>query len=412
MSAKPTEHAAADIVVAGHICLDVIPSIAGAKPASGLGDLLVPGKLVEVGPAVLSTGGSVSNTGLSLHRLGFPVKLMGKVGDDPFGDLIRKKLREHGERLADGMIVASGETSSYSVVISPPGVDRIFLHATGANDTFAAADVPADSLRGAKAFHFGYPPLMRRMYEDGGAELESLLAKAKAEGLTVSLDLARPDPESPAGRADWRAILARVLPLADVFLPSFEEILYMLRPDRYRELVELHGTSELLAYADGPLLGSLSEELLSMGAAIVGLKLGEFGFYLRTTADAGRLGGMGACAPAGEKLAKWLDRELLAPCYEVEVAGTTGAGDCTIAGFLGGLLRGLDPEDALLAAVGAGACNVERADAVSGVRSWDEIRERIASGWRSSERVPSLPGWSRVSEGGSGSGIREKRRSN
>ncbi|THF83273.1 carbohydrate kinase family protein [Cohnella fermenti] len=382
---------AADIVVAGHICLDVIPDIRGEH--GGLGQLLVPGKLVDVGSATLSTGGAVSNTGLALHRLGFPVRLMGKAGDDPFGGLILQLLREHGEGMADGMIVSPGESSSYSLVISPPGVDRIFLHHTGTNDTFAAADVEPEALRGARLFHFGYPPLMRKMYEHGGEELERMLAAVKSQGLTVSLDLARPDPDSDAGKADWRAILSRALPSVDVFLPSFEEILYMLRPDTYRELAGRHGTTELLPFANGELLGALAGELLGMGVAIAGLKLGAYGFYLRTTADAQRLRTMGACAPEPGLIESWRERELLVPCFRVEAAGTTGAGDSSIAGFLGGLAKGLAPERTLIAAAGVGACCVERSDATSGVRGWDDTQERIAAGWeRSGERLP-LDGW-------------------
>lgn len=401
-----TLQSAPDIVVAGHICLDVIPEL---RPGNGpLQDWLAPGKLVDVGSAMLSTGGAVSNTGLALHRLGFPVRLMGKVGDDPFGGLILQLLRDHGERMADGMIVAPGESSSYSVVISPPGIDRIFLHHTGTNDTFAASDVDPASLQGAKLFHFGYPPLMRGMYENSGAELERMLAAVKAQGLTVSLDLARPDPGSNAGKADWRAILSRVLPYVDVFLPSFEEILYMLRPDTYRELAGRHGTTELLAFADGELLGSLAGELIGMGAAIAGLKLGGYGFYMRTTGDDERLLKTGPCAPSADELERWRGRELLAPCFLVDAVGTTGAGDCSIAGFLGGLAKGLAPEQALLAASGVGACCVERADAISGVRSWDETQERIASGWaKSGERLP-LADWEYDSE----LGLWERKRGN
>jgi len=390
-----------DIVVAGHICLDVIPAIHGGhKNAPGghqghgrIGDLLAPGKLVDIGPAQLSTGGAVSNTGLALHRLGIPVKLMGKIGEDLFGDAIRSILGEYGDDLAEGMIVAPNEHSSYTLVISPPDVDRIFLHCTGANDTFTAEDVAMESLRGAKLFHFGYPPLMRQMYERQGAELKTLLSGVKEEGLTVSLDLARPDPDSPAGQADWAAILAEALPYVDVFLPSFEEILYMLRPDKYNELSERHGTTELLAWAEGPLLGSLSQQLLDMGAAIVGIKLGEHGLYVRTTASAERLRGLGKCAPDAERLGNWLNKELLAPCYSVNVVGTTGAGDCTIAGFLTGLVKGLPIEKMLLGAVGVGACNVERADAVSGIPDWETVQGRIASGWTQREATLPLPGW-------------------
>ncbi|MCU6708427.1 PfkB family carbohydrate kinase [Paenibacillus sp. J5C_2022] len=383
----------ADIIVAGHICLDIIPAMNGGKRGQGIAELFVPGKLIDVGAARLSTGGAVPNTGIALHRLGSNVKLMGKVGDDPFGQAILSILRNYGEDLAEGMIVAAGESSSYSIVISPPGVDRIFLHCTGANDTFSSEEVTADAYAGAKLFHFGYPPLMQRMYEEQGAELERLLAGAKAAGLTVSLDMARPDPDSMAGKADWRAILQRVLPCVDVFLPSFEEILYMLRPELYKELSERYKTSELLPFADGDTLAALSAELLDMGVAVAAIKLGEYGLYVRTSASLQRLRSMGRSTPLDEELEAWRNKELHVPCYKVDMAGTTGAGDCTIAGFLSGLARGLSIEDTLLTAVGVGACNVEQPDAVSGIPDWDVVRQRIASGWEQREVVMQLPGW-------------------
>lgn len=382
-----------EVIVAGHICLDVIPSIHSGS-GQDIGELLIPGKLVEMGPAHLSTGGAVSNTGLALHRLGLPVKLMGKIGDDLFGDAISNVVKEYGESLAEGMIVTQGEHSSYTLVISPPGVDRIFLHCTGANDTFTAEDVPSESLSGSRLFHFGYPPLMRKMYEQEGEELERLLVKVKEQGLTVSLDMARPDPDSPAGQADWLKILTKVLPFVDVFLPSFEEILYMLRPEKYEELCELHGTTELLDFVDGTLLESISQQLLDMGVAIVGLKLGEHGFYVQTTASVERLQAMGQCAPDAQLLENWRNRELLAPCYVVNAVGTTGAGDCTIAGFLAGLTKRLTIEEMGLAAVGVGAHNVEQADAVSGIPSWKDVQNRIAAGWKQRDTVLSLPDWS------------------
>lgn len=380
---------AAEVVVAGHVCLDVIPEI--FRLAGGLGELFVPGKLTEIGPALMSTGGAVSNTGLALHRLGFAVRLMGKVGDDLFGKAITSVLSRYGEALAEGMIVAPGESSSYSIVISPPDVDRIFLHATGANDTFCADDIQLNLLEGTKLFHFGYPPLMRRMLERNGEELVRLLAGVKGLGATVSLDTAMPDPASPGGRADWRGIFSHVLSFIDVFIPSCEEILYMLDPKRYEKMVQECSAKELLSCVDSSILSSLAEELLDMGVAIVGIKLGEYGLYLRTTSDAERISRMGACAPS--QMDNWLNREMLVPCFQVTVAGTNGAGDCTIAGFLAGLMKGLPIENALLGAVGVGACNVEQADAVSGVRPWTEVLERIHAGWKQSEQIIPLHGW-------------------
>jgi sugar/nucleoside kinase (ribokinase family) len=62
----------ASVVVAGHVCIDIIPEI-------GRDFELLPGRLVEIGTAVTATGGAVSNTGVALHLLGIPATLMGKV---------------------------------------------------------------------------------------------------------------------------------------------------------------------------------------------------------------------------------------------------------------------------------------------------------------------------------------------
>jgi sugar/nucleoside kinase (ribokinase family) len=333
-----------DVIVAGHICLDIIPTI---PPGTGP-DLIRPGKLIAVEPAVLATGG-VSNTGLALHRLGVDVGLVHKVGDDRFGQLVLGLL---GEKLSAGMIVKPGETTSYSIILSPPGVDRTFLHCPGANHTFRAADMPR--LAG-RLFHFGYPTIMRSMYEDGGAELVRVFDRAKSAGMITSLDLCW--PEEPAARQDWRAILARVLPRVDLFLPSIEETVFLL--DR---------RSITLADVDARLLRDVAGRLIDLGSRVIVLKLGDRGLYLRTAKHTG----LGRA---------WDDVELHQPCFEVTVVGTTGAGDCTIAGFLAAVLKGLGPEGAMTAATAAGAANVEAPDATSGVPTWEALQARMAAGW-------------------------------
>ena len=162
------------IAVAGYVCLDVIPTFDDEKKA--LDPLFQPGKLVAVGTAVTAPGGAVSNTGLALHRLGIPVKLVGKVGNDLFGQELLKQYRQYHEELTTSMIISPEEATSYTIVISPPGVDRFFLQCTGANNSFCANDVDSRELAGVRIFHFGYPPLMRRMYQDEGVKLALLIA--------------------------------------------------------------------------------------------------------------------------------------------------------------------------------------------------------------------------------------------
>ena len=378
-----------DAVVAGHICLDIIPdfSSVGEVPLSVL---LRPGQLVEVGDATLSTGGAVANTGLALNILGVRTQLMGKLGDDALGHVVRDSVSSRDPRLADGMVVDATACTSYTVIISPPGVDRIFLHSPGANNTFGPGDVRYDIVGQVRLFHFGYPPLMRRTYQRGGAELVEILRRVRALGVTTSLDMALPDPTSDAGHADWPAILRNVLPFVDVFLPSIEEILYMLRPATYRALLESASDGDLLPAVTPSLLSDVGAELLSLGAGIVGLKLGSRGFYLRT-ADEVRLAGLGKASPADP--ADWAQRELWSPCLRANLVGTTGAGDATIAGFLTGLLRGLPVRQAVKMAVAVGACNVEAADALSGLRSWDQTQARVAQGWEHHDLVISADGW-------------------
>jgi sugar/nucleoside kinase (ribokinase family) len=372
-------------VVAGHICLDIIPKIPDTEHERFLARLQ-PGHLVEIGPAAFSTGGPVSNTGLALHKLGVPTRLMGKVGADRFGQTIRDIVSGFSPELARGMIVDDASSTAYSLIISPPGVDRIFLHSPGANHTFCAADVDYGQVAQADLFHFGYPPLMRRMYADGGMELAGMFRRVKAAGVLTSLDMAFPDPASPAGKADWRAIFQAVLPSVDIFLPSIEELLFCLDRPLYDRLAGADGT--LLERITPELLHAVSAELLEMGVRIVVLKLGDRGLYARTAAAEGlRALGHGMDADA------WGGRELWAPCFQVDVVGTTGSGDATIAGFIAALLRGLTPAEAVTMAVAVGASNVEAADALSGLRSWDETRARVACGWPHRALSLIAPGW-------------------
>jgi sugar/nucleoside kinase (ribokinase family) len=378
-----------DAVVAGHLCLDIIPDMIGNTQGT-FETIFSPGHLLNVGPAAFSTGGPVSNTGLVLNKLGIATQLIGKVGDDLFGRAIMQIVNSYGPHLADGMIVDKTASTSYTIVISPPGVDRTFLHCTGTNDTFCADDVRYNRLAEARLFHFGYPPLMKLMFEADGAQLVEILRRAKGTGVTTSLDMAVPDPSSAAGRADWVAILKSTLPYVDIFLPSIEEILYMLRRETYDEFGRaVHGAS-ILPLITPQLLSDLSQELLMLGVKIAGLKLGDRGFYLRTAGQ-----------PAIETLGRarpfnpvaWANQELWAPCFRVNVVGTNGAGDSTIAGFLSALLRDMSPQAALTAAVAVGACNVEAADTLSGIRPWNETLCRVASGWARCPLDLAAPGW-------------------
>lgn len=363
------------IISAGHICLDITPVFPDGKRYEKLSSLLVPGKLIQMEAADVHTGGSVANTGLALKLLGCDVTLMGKVGDDAFGMMIRNILARYG---AGGLLTDPESSTSYSVVLAVPGVDRVFLHSPGANDTFSGADIPEEALENAALFHFGYPPLMRRTWENGGAELAAIFRRMKEKEIATSLDLAAVDPNSPAGRADWERILSGVLPYVDFFVPSFEELCWMLDRERYDRLASGGGDiTEGLDMEKEAL--PLADRLLSMGCRIVVIKCGTSGMLLRS---AGRdtVSGTGARLELDEE--DWSGQTVFQPCFRADIVRSgTGAGDTSIAAFLAAVLSGRSPGACLALAAAEGACCVTAYDALSGLKPLDELEERIRRGW-------------------------------
>lgn len=344
------------VIVAGHICIDMIPRLPSAEARFQI----EPGSLMSIGPARFSAGGAVGNVGLALHRLGIPTGLMGKVGNDQFGQALLSMMRSYDPALAEAMIVSDTEPTSYSIVIEPPGIDRAFMHCSGANDTLVADDFDSTRWDGAKLFHFGYPPIMPSMHANDGEELVKLFKRVKASGLTTSLDMCSVDPASPAGKVDWHKLLESVLPYVDLFTPSYGELAWMIGTDCAAESDE---TGRVAAS-----LEQLSTQVLAMGAGAVAIKVGEKGLYLRT-ADNCTLG------------PDWAKRELWHPCYQVKVVGTTGSGDCTVAGLLAAVLNQLTPGEALRVATGVGACSVEDASATGGVPTYAKVWQRLNKGW-------------------------------
>ena len=358
-----------DVVVCGHLCLDLLPGMDHLP----LQALPTPGRLFEVGQMVISTGGAVSNTGLALHRLGMTVRLMGVVGDDPLGMLTRQYLAARAPALAESIRVQQDVTSAYTIVLAPERVDRIFLHNPGPNATFNGDDIDFDMAARARLFHFGYPPIMPAMRANNGAELVRVYHRVQEMGVATGLDMSMPDPAGDSARQDWHAFVQRVLPHVDVFVPSIGEIVFMLRRSDYNRW-----GGEVTRHVDAAYLDDLAAALMALGPAIVGFKLGRRGVILYGSADRGRYGRL---ARAGVKVSDWADQRAYHPAFAVTVAGTTGSGDAAYAGLLAALLHGLPPAEVVRWACAVGACNVEAADATSGIRTWSATQDRLEADW-------------------------------
>lgn len=361
------------IMVAGHISLDITPEFRNS-PTQKFSKVLQQGKLTNVGTAQMTLGGAVSNTGLALHKLGADVVLTAKIGTDMFGDIISKKLESHGcpmHLIRD----ENGETS-YTIVIAPKGSDRAFLHDSGSNHTFCTEDLNWEEIKKVDYFHFGYPTLMRRFYENEGEELLNLYRTLKEFGITTSLDLTAVDPESEAGKCNWEKILRKVLPYVDFFVPSIEELGYMIDQERYQkwqDIAEGEDIVSILSLKND--VRPLAEKVLSFGCRALLLKCGAAGMYLKTS-------GKEKILQADPDLEGWEDIELFEDSFVPDrILSGTGAGDTSIGAFLYAAMQGCTPKESVEYAAATGACCVSTYDTISGLKSFPELREKIQKGW-------------------------------
>ena len=223
------EQAKYDVLAVGHICLDLSPNFNPSIQQS-ISDVFIPGRLINTEGITISPGGPVANTGFALSRLGLNVLPVANIGEDAFGRILSDIIfKETGNQIS---VNPEAETS-YSVILSVPGIDRIILHDPAGNHLFREESVDNLSMKRCKLMHFGYPPLMRNFYNQEGVQLKSLFVRAKGYDVTTSLDMSLPDIHSEAGRVNWEGLLADTLPYVDVFSPSIEEALFMFDYDEY-----------------------------------------------------------------------------------------------------------------------------------------------------------------------------------
>ncbi len=316
------------ISVAGLVCVDLRPELDESAR-------FAPGRLIEIGGLSMQIGGMVGNTGQDLLDLGAPLRLECGVGEDELGQYVRDSLHARGADIG-GIRSVPGAGTSYSLILEPRGVDRTIWHSIGANAKFDGSEV---DIEGVDILHIGYPALLPALIGHDAAPLHSVLTRARAAGVTTSVDLSYVDTASAAAALDWHALLPLIAGQTDVITPSLDDLTSALRIDETfsADLIE-----RMLTY------------LLDGGVAVAAISAGEHGLFLRT-AGAERL------RHAGRALAQqadhWADQDLHLPSVWRDTPVTTnGAGDASSAGLLFGIAAGFGPhKSARLAAACSGA---------------------------------------------------------
>lgn len=359
-----------DAVIAGYFCVDLIPGF--NKELSE--ESFRPGKLIEINGLDYTLGGVVANAGMAMKKFGKKVWLNGLAGDDFMGEVARQWLEKHG--VAQGIPVMKNSGTGVGIVISPPGIDRIFLESPGCNRFFDIEHINMGAVFSSRLFHFGYPPLLRQFYANGGSQLEKLFSMVSAGNVITSLDFSLPDQDSESGIQDWDDILRRVLPHTDIFVPSLEEALQILMPTEFKRIQSLAGSGELIDHVDIEVVREAGRRMISYGASVVMIKAGHRGAYL-VTGDVSRVARKDSKSIKEED---WSHSELWCDAYPADSSrfkNASGAGDSAAAAFLSAFLDQEGPETALKYAMIAGRNNLYCNDIFNEMPDWKEMTRQV-----------------------------------
>jgi len=308
------------IVVVGSINTDLV-SIARKIPAAGE---TVLGTDFQIHP-----GGKGANQAVAVARLGYPVRLIGRLGSDAFGAQLRGHLEGAGVDTV-GVATSEGTSGVAIIVVSEQGENSIVV-TPGANAKVTPQDLESNIgiIRQAG--------IVLTQLETPIETLEYLAELCAREGVPLILDPA-PAMELRAGifkRIEW-------------FTPNETEAAFFIEEEA----------------PDAKKLdpATAASRLLSRGSRGVVLKMGARGVYLASRDGVGEL----------------------VPAFAVKAIDTTAAGDAFNGGFATGLMLGKTPLQSAQFASAVAGISVTRIGAQPSMPTRSEVEEFIANPPKSS----------------------------
>ncbi len=313
------------VLSAGIIVADHICTPIAHMPAAG--------ELVMADQLLLTIGGCAANAAVDLAKMGVSAAVVGRVGDDAFGRIVMEILGSHGLDTST-IHQTPGAATSQTLIVNVAGQDRRFIHSFGANALFRAADIPLDRLRQSRVLYLGGYLLMPNMTHD---ELIPVFRAAREAGVKTVLDVAIPWP------GDYLPRLETLLSHVDVFLPNNHE-------------------SQLITGEADPV--RQAETFRRLGAKTVVVTCGADGAILMD-----------------DKV------RLRAGVYSVPFVDGSGGGDAFDAGYICGMLDGLDVEGRLRLASALGASCVRAVGTTPGVFTREECQAFLRTRQLAIERI-------------------------
>jgi ribokinase len=279
-------------------------------------------QIPRVGQTLIGTGfhttpgGKGANQSVAAARLGYPVAMVAKVGDDHYGPMLLKSLAEAG--VQTGGVEQVAVSSGIAAIFLADSSENSIVVVPGANGNMdrATVDAHAPIIRSAG--------MVLCQLEIPIDALSYTLAVCAEAGVPVMLD---PAPAAALPDDVWKKIAW--------FTPNETEAAFYL--------------------GDGANTEESAQKLLERGLGGVVLKRGSEGAYVAVPGKGG-----------------WV------PSFAVQAIDTVAAGDCFNGAFAVALLEGRDPWQAARFANAAAAICVTRRGAQAAMPTRAEVDALMA----------------------------------
>jgi ribokinase len=268
-------------------------------------------------------GGKGANQAVAVARLGYPVCMVGRLGDDSFGAQLKAHLESAGVDVA-GVAISPGTSGVAMIVVAEKGENSIVI-TPGANALLTPEDVDAniEIIRSAG--------IVLTQLEIPIETVRHLAEICSRENVPLILDPA-PAKELPPD----------LLQNVEWFTPNEIEAAFFV------------GNSSGVADTLSP--APMAQRLLGNGMRGVVLKLGSRGAYLASATG---------------------QTAFLDP-FPVEPIDTTAAGDAFNGAFATGLMFRMEPVEAARFAAAAAAISVTRAGAQLSMPVMAEVEQMLS----------------------------------
>lgn len=296
------------IVIVGSINADLVATVEHI-PLTGE---TITGSSFRIHP-----GGKGANQAVSVARLGYPVKMIGRLGDDAYGELLKSHLKDAGVDTTS-VQTAEGSSGTALILVSSAGENCIVV-IPGANALVTAADIDANLATIREA------GMVLAQLEIPIETVVHLAEVCSREGIPLMLD---PAPAVTLPR--------KLLESVTWFTPNETEAAFFVR--------------DLAISAPSGSSSEIATALKAAGPKAVVLKLGAQGAFLNS---------------------KTTEAQIVS--FPVKAIDSTAAGDTFNGAFATGLMMGKTEAESARFASAAAAISVTRAGAQPSMPSLPEV---------------------------------------